>query len=363
MERTAPVDRISCRGVVSATAAGDVRRVRSSAELLAAAGQEDTVIEIVGTLNALPMTTLAPGVRMRGGTLRFSAKGVQLTRDNVLEDLTIEAREDEVAISNDSTQRSMGTIRVAGVRTVGRVLLTAEGHVAGGHVEVDGLHVVAAEVRGRNASPRGLGVEAAPGAFTLWNRRSSPAVVLTAVLDGVSAGSVGAPIRGGGVLVAGHGRGGGRVSVPRLRTGEIHVDGGHRLGAPDVISGGVLVLTGAVVDQVVNAGPVSTYGRNDMALANWGEVSAWTAEQAVTTYGPGGMGVANFGTIGRLDVQGPLVMYGTGARAFDFNGGTLVRATFSSIATTGDGSLSVQVANEFPELEITDALTAAGSTG
>ncbi len=31
---------------------------------------------------------------------------------------------------------------------------------------------------------------------------------------------------------------------------------------------------------MVNAGPVTTYGQNDMVLDNWGRVERWTAEQA-----------------------------------------------------------------------------------
>lgn len=32
--------------------------------------------------------------------------------------------------------------------------------------------------------------------------------------------------------------------------------------------GGVFVISGTVVEQVANAGPVSTYGENDMVLDN-----------------------------------------------------------------------------------------------
>jgi hypothetical protein len=32
----------------------------------------------------------------------------------------------------------------------------------------------------------------------------------------------------------------------------------------------VFVISGAVAEQVVNAGPVATYGPNDMVLDNWG---------------------------------------------------------------------------------------------
>ena len=62
----------------------------------------------------------------------------------------------------------------------------------------------------------------------------------------------------------------GTVHVSTLRTGEIHTDGGVPAGTPDPISGGVFVISGAVVDQVASTGPVTTYGQNDMVLDNWG---------------------------------------------------------------------------------------------
>lgn len=42
------------------------------------------------------MITLALCVRLSGGTLRFGAKGVRLTRDNVLDAVTIETVDEEV---------------------------------------------------------------------------------------------------------------------------------------------------------------------------------------------------------------------------------------------------------------------------
>jgi hypothetical protein len=44
----------------------------------------------------MPMITLAPCVRLSGGTLRFGAKGVQLTLDNVLDSVTIKTVDEEV---------------------------------------------------------------------------------------------------------------------------------------------------------------------------------------------------------------------------------------------------------------------------
>ncbi|WP_234312484.1 hypothetical protein [Streptomyces sp. NRRL F-5065] len=191
---------------------------------------------------------------------------------------------------------------------------------------------------------------------------------ITAELLGVSAGSAGRPVRGSGVFVGGHGdRGGaadgGTVRVSTLRTGEIHTDGGIAAGTPDLISGGVFVISGAVVDQVLNTGTVTTYGQNDMVLDNWGQVREWTATAPLTSHGPSGIGFVNFGALGSLDVQAPITTHGTGARGFHVYDGSLARASFASIATTGDGSVGVQVSRELPHLEVRGDLTTSGGIG
>jgi hypothetical protein len=288
----------------------ECRVVGSARELLDAAASDAVEIEARGTISGMPMITLKPGVTLRGGVLEFGAKGVRLTSQNTLEDLIVRTADDEVAVLNDTAVADLGTLTLRNVTTAGQVLLLADGSVRAGHVVVEGLHVERADVRGRAVRPHGFGVEALQGAFTLWNRQADESVVLTADLRGVSAGSEASPVRGSGVFVGGHGdwdgRGdGGVLNVSTLRTGEIHTDGGIPAGTPDLISGGVFVISGAVVDEVVNEGPVTTYGQNDMVLDNWGEVRSWLATAPVTSRGPSGIGFVNFGRLGRLDVQAP----------------------------------------------------------
>lgn len=69
----------------------------------------------------------------------------------------------------------------------GQVLLLADEAVRQGHVEVDGLAIASADPRGRARLPRGFGVDAMADAFTLWNRRSDPAV---RIVDGPDAGDL-----------------------------------------------------------------------------------------------------------------------------------------------------------------------------
>ena len=70
--------------------------------------------------------------------------------------------------------------------------------------------------------------------------------------------------------MSGAGFKGGRLVVGLLETGAVYSDGKIAPGTPDVITGGVFTVYGAVVDLVRNLGPVVTYGVNDMVLDNWG---------------------------------------------------------------------------------------------
>lgn len=250
----------------------------------------------------------------------------------------------------------------------GQVFLLADDAVRAGHVQIEGLRIDEADVRGRPLRPHGFGVDAQQGGLTVWNRQADPAVTITAEILDVSAGSKQTPVRGSGVFVGGHGdwngKGdGGVLKVSHLRTGEIHTDGGIPEATPDLISGGVFVISGAEVAQVTNAGPVTTNGQNDMVLDNWGKVAAWTATAPVTSNGPSGIGFVNFGDIDRLDVQAPIQTHGKGARGFNLYDGSLRAATFASIATTGDGSVGIQVSKPLGSLTVSGDVTTSGGEG
>lgn len=61
--------------------------VRDAAELASAIIEGATEIEVEGVITGSPMITLPPGTPLRGGTLRFQARGVRLTSNNTLEDV------------------------------------------------------------------------------------------------------------------------------------------------------------------------------------------------------------------------------------------------------------------------------------
>ncbi|MCQ9164362.1 hypothetical protein [Arthrobacter sp. STN4] len=343
-------------------------KVTSAQELADAFGSGNLAVEVVGSLRGMPSLTLPPGASLRGGSLAFGAKGLRLTSNNTVQDTTITTAPHEVAIHNDTTVTALGTLSLANVTTTGQVFLAADGQVRSGRIEADGVHVTAADTRGRFDRPAGFGVEALQGAFTVWNRQPDPAVRLTARLERISAGSAGEPVHGGGVFVGGHGdtagkADGGTVDVELLSTGDVFSNGGIAPGTPDLISGGVFVISGANVAEVRNLGTTTTYGQNDMVLDNWGVVTAWYAHGAVTSWGPSGIGFVNFGAIGTLTVDGPVETFGLGARGFNVYDGTLREAVFDSITTHGDGSVGVQVSRELPRLTIRADLRTEGGTG
>jgi hypothetical protein len=344
--------------------------VRTADELVAARDSGARRIVVRGEIDGLPTLTLAPGQEVVGegdaAALRFASgrDGLVLTRDNVVSGLRVEVEPARCAIGTDGTIADLGALRLAGLVVTGRVLVRA----GRGHVEIDGMDIVAADTRAEPDRPSLLGVGALPGAFTLWNRETDPAAVVTAQLRGLRAGRPEAPVRGSGILVAGT-PAGGRVEVARLETGPVFTDGGLAEGTADAITGGVFVATGATVGEVRNLGPVTTYGVNDMVLDNWGAVEQWVAEAPLTSYGRAGVGMVNFGSLGTLRILAPIETFGPGARGFNVyrldgeTGPTVDRAEFESITTHGDGAVGIQIGQPIGQLVVHKGIETAGADG
>lgn len=333
-----------------------------------AIGAGATEIVVEGTISGSPSITLPPGVALRGGELVFTAKGVRLTRDNTLRDITITTIPYEVAVYNDTSVPDAGTLAFENVTTVGQVLILADGDTMQARVEMRGLHVREADVRGRVEQPHGFGVDVLQGGVTLWNRQKDPSATFTATLKDVSTGTKETPVRGSGVFVAGYGDreghgSGGTFTADLIQTGQVVTDGGIAPGTPDKITGGVFVVSGATVDKVENAGTVTTHGQNDMVLDNWGYVKEWVATAQVTSTGPSGIGFVNFGDIDRLEVQAPILTTGPGARGFNLYDGSLKEASFHSIKTTGDGSIGIQVSKPLGTLTVHHDVETTGGRG
>jgi hypothetical protein len=353
-----------------------MRTVSTEEELMKAAADADRIL-VHGKITLGRSLQLRPGQQLVGSgadaALIFGADmdGVGLTRDNEVVGLRIHVDPDRRAVFNDTSVDALGTIRLADLTISGQVQVLARDRVRRGRLVVEALDVVTADVRDRADRPALLGVGALQGAFTLWNQQPDGTVVVTAELRGLSAGRVEEPVRGSGVFVAGAtpDGSGGRLDVSVLETGPVFTDGGIAEGTHDRISGGVLVIYGAHVREVINTGPVTTYGVNDMVLDNWGVVDTWTAHAPLTSYGRSGVGFVNFGTIATLRIQAPVETHGVGARGFnvyrldDFAGPTVGTVEFDQITTHADAAIGIQIGQPIGRLTIHRGIHTEGSAG
>jgi hypothetical protein len=349
---------------------GDERIVNSVQELIKAASDRSVqMITIAQDLNNVPEIKLSPGATLRGHggrtpVLRFAnGDGVCLTTDNLIENLVLLVSPDRLAIWNDESVASLGTVTLRSISTIGRVRLLCRGAICGGHVEVKDLDIVAADARHEKERPHEYGVYVLQGAFTLWNMQGDPNIVITSNLVGMSAGRMGAPVLGSGIFVSGAGETGGRLRVQHLETNAVYSDGRIEPGTADQISGGVFVVHGASVELVVNHGPVTTHGANDMALDNWGVVDRWIGKDKVTTFGPSGVGFVNFGTIDSLVMEAPIETDGLGARGFNVYTGTIRSGDFDRIVTHGDGAVGAQISQPVGSLIFRRGIETHGGTG
>jgi hypothetical protein len=326
-------------------------------------------ITIAQDLSNVPEIRLSPGTTLRGHrdrtpVLRFAeGNGVCLTSDNLVENLALLVSPEGLAIWNDESVASLDTLTLRSTLTVGRVRLLARGAIRRGHVEVRDLDIIAADARSENEMPHSYGVYVLQGAFTLWNMQSDPNVVITSNLVGLSAGRMGAPVLGSGIFVSGAGETGGRLRVQHLETNAVYSDGRIEPGTAAQISGGVFAVHGASVELVLNHGPVTTYGPNDMALDNWGVVDRWIGKDKVTTFGPSGVGFVNFGTIDSLVMEEPIETYGLGARGLNVYTGTIRSGNFDRIVTHGDGAVGVQISQPVGSLIFRRGIETHGGTG
>ena len=343
----------------------------TTTDALISAIKDESIARVVisGRVLDVPTIRLSPGRSLcgaaEGATIEFApgVDGVELSSDNCVHGLDLCASPEKRAIFNDAACTTLGRIELHGVTTTGRVQNLARGQVRGGHVDVNGLDIIAADARSETERPHAYGVYVLHGAFTLWNVQPDGEVTISADLVGISVGRDGAPVRGSGVFISGAGDSSGRLIARRLETGAIYCDGGIPAGTPDCISGGVFVVHGAFADSVRNRGPVTTYGVNDMVLDNWGVVDRWVAEDKITSHGPSGIGFVNFGTVNVLQVEAPIETFGQGARGFNVYSGTVNSAEFERIVTHADGAVGIQISQPVGQIKVRRGIETFGGAG
>lgn len=344
--------------------------VSSVQELLTAVGDpEMRTIKVAANLEEVPSFRLAPsqvlcGPRNSNLHLSFSAgvDGLCVSTDNSIRDLSLYASPEKRAIKNDDSAPSLGTLELSNLRVTGQVQLLVCRHVRGGHVEVSGLDILAADTRTCSDRPNAYGVSVLQGAFTFWNQQTD-GVTVTCALRNIAAGGPTAPVQGSGILLCGAGQSAENVHIEVLTTGPVYSNGGIAPATPDTISGGVFVAYGTRADLVHNLATITTFGPNDMALDNWGSVDRWIASHKITTHGPSGIGFVNFGELGHLRLDAPIETFGQGARGFNVYTGTVAIGDFDRIVTHGDGAVGVQIAQPVGSLTIRRGIETFGATG
>jgi hypothetical protein len=356
---------------ISVVGPGKELVVSSAAELLEAAHDPMvSTIVVAGNLNDVSSVRLAPGVTLRAQgnvrtAIRFAPEidGICLSSNNLVEGLDLLASDERCAVWNDESVTTLGTLTLRRVNSTGRVRILARNNVQSGHVVVEELDIRSADARNEKERPHEYGVDVLQGAFTLWNLQTGKNILITADLNDLSAGRLGAPVLGSGIFVSGAGDEGGRLEIQHLRTRAVYSDGRIEPGTPGLISGGVFVVYGAHVDLVENLGPVTTYGPNDMALDNWGVVDRWISRDKITTFGPSGVGFVNFGSIGELRAEAPIETFGQGARGFNVYTGTVRSGDFDRIVTHGDGAVGVQISQPVGNLVFRRGIETYGAVG
>jgi hypothetical protein len=343
----------------------------TSVEQLLEATQNDRVEQIIvrGEISHVPSLRLSPGQHLVGETngaallFRPEIDGLQITTDNEIRDLRLQVSPQRRALFNDSGVQTLGRLMLARLSLVGQVQILLREQLRGGHLSVSGLDILAADVTGAPDRPHGYGVSVQQGALTIWNQQPAAKGILTADLAGISLGRENAPVNGSGVFVGGAGFAEMSLQVSRLETDTIFVDGKIPGGTADLISGGIFVVSGAHVDDVINRGAVVTYGPNDMVLDNWGDVDRWIAEGKVTSYGPSGIGFVNFGTTRSFHALQPIETFGHGARGFNAYDGLIETAEFEQIETHADAGVGIQISRPVTHLIVHGGITTHGGVG
>jgi hypothetical protein len=360
-----------------------ITRVKDAATLAKAIEQKAATIKIEGKIAELSSLRLPAGTNVRGAgvgaELHFKEgqSGLMLSANHQISGLRLVADETQIAIGFSDDAEDLGNLTISNVRTVGRFHLEAS-TAKRGNLKLDSIHVERADARMAAHRPAGFGVEVLLGGLSVYNASKNKASRWTLEAQKLSGGSKDHPLRGSGVFIFGGSfipadadpaqapaptQEGGTIELKLATTGEVHTDGGIPKGTGNLITGGVFIGSGVHAHSVVNEGPVTTYGPNDMVLDNWGRVGTWTAHDKVVSRGSSGIGFVNFGDIGGLNIKAPIETHGIGARGFNLYDGSLKKAEFQSITTYGDGAIGVQLSKPFGSITIAGDIRTKGGEG
>ncbi|MGW6425115.1 hypothetical protein ACWF82_20780 [Nocardia sp. NPDC055053] len=354
-------------------------------------------IAVRGVISSPATIHLAPGQELKGKsddaaiTFPDAVDGIQLTTDNTVSKLRIQAAPTQRAIFNDTAVAGLGKVKLANLTTTGQVQLLVKDQVRTGHVIVDGLDIVAADTTQRE-KPRyvfyGNALESIQGAFQLWNQQPDAESVVKADLRGISVGRPEAPVIGSGVSVFGAAP----ISVPSadgtpigdvlhqlsehpvsgslristLETGALHTDGGSNpLGSAgaQVGSGAVFVGAQAPIETMRVGGAITTRGLNAGGVDLFSDIKSVTFDGPIETFGPTGIAIVNWPHVGKLTANSSVTTHGLGARGLNVYAGHIDTVRMRDITTNGPGSPAIDVFADIDDLGIDGTVQANGAPG
>ncbi|EGS28281.1 hypothetical protein [Streptococcus agalactiae] len=346
-----------------------VNQVNNLTEFIEAIKIENNDIYVASSILIPYSVTLSAGVsihgsRDKGTMLSFpSSDGIALTKHNKLSDLVIQSTPVQRAIYISSSEEDLSTMTLEKLTVTGQVQLLTRTPNKTMELVIDDLDIPFSDSRNRSEKPLKYGVVVDQGALTIFNYNQDSTSAISAVIKNVSIGRKNAPVLGSGIFIAGFNETGGSVEVKQLVTKDIYSNGMIPFGQPNMITGGIFILTGAHAQSIHSQGTVTTYGVNDMVLDVWGEVDNWITEKPIESFGTSGIGFVNFGTVHRFQANDVVVTHGSGARGFNQYDGTIDFASFKSITTYGDGSIGMQFSKPVGEIIIEDSITTSGDVG
>ncbi|MDO5018143.1 MAG: hypothetical protein Q4E02_02470 [Lagierella massiliensis] len=343
-------------------------KVGNYQDLIQALDSEESTIELINSISSPFPIKLTEGKRIIGDNknifLSFiGTDGIGLTKDNEISNISIQTSQNKRAIFINSDEEDLGNLVLKNLTVTGMVQLLTRGKNKRTKILIDKLDIVSADTRIYPERPMKYGVNVYQGALTVYNFSPDKESLIEADINRVSIGRENAPVIGSGLFVSGFNDDTGKVIVNNLVTHDIFSNGMIPTGQPNLITGAIFIVYGALAKNIKSNGVVKTYGTNDMVLDVWGEVENWTVHGEVESYGPSAIGFVNFGTVKNFDSYADIKTYGPGARGFNQYDGTIEKARFKNIKTVGDGSIGMQFSKPVGEIIIDENVVTEGSVG
>ena len=341
-------------------------------ELIQAVLEGKPKINLIRSIVARESIILGPGISLEGKaqengifpTLSFEkTDGIGITENNSVSNLIIQAPSTKRALFLASTKDELGRFEFANLYITGQFSFIAKKGVKKAQIILDTITIVYAETIHYVETQLKYGVTVRQGALTIFNTSTDKESEVIVTASNLTIGSAQLPVIGSGVFIAGFGDTGGRTTVEKLHTLNVHSNGKIPYGVANCITGGIFILGGAHAKTIIHDGDIETYGVNDMVLDAWGEVDEWVSNGVIRSYGASGVGFVNFGTVHKFIANAPIETYGEGARGYNQYDGTLEYGEFHSIETFGNGSVGIQVSKKVGTILVNSDVKTNGDVG